>query len=573
MSKPGAAMNNQDPSTHDAPPREWWKEAVVYQIYPRSFLDTNGDGVGDLDGVTARLDYLKALGVEVIWLGPHYDSPNIDNGYDIRDYRKIMPEFGDMADFDRMLAEIKQRGMRLVIDLVVNHTSDEHTWFVESRKSRYNRFRDFYIWRDGRGGGPPNNYPSFFGGSAWTKDETSGQYYLHYFARKQPDLNWENSKVREEVYALMRFWLDKGVSGFRMDVIPFISKQNDLPDLRPEQLANPEYVYASGPRLHQYLREMNREVLAPYGAMSVGEAFGVGFEQAALFTDARRKELGMVFHFDIVRLDRLGWRKTAWTLPALKAVYSQIDGAAGTHGWNASFLTNHDNPRAVSHFGDDRPQYRVASAKALALMMLTQRATPFLYQGDEIGMTNYPFGGIEDFDDIAAKGVWRALVESGAVDGAEYVAHLRETSRDNARTPMQWTDEPHGGFTTGNPWLPVNPNFREINAATQISNPSSVYSFHQQLLALRRRTKALIYGRYCDIDPRHPSVFAYTRTLEDDRLLALINVASQSTYYVVPGDNRIGSALLDNGAGEPFATGVAAGVLAPWHAAVYRLAL
>jgi oligo-1,6-glucosidase len=565
--------NSQDASIRGAPPQEWWKEAVVYQIYPRSFLDTNGDGIGDLRGVTARLDYLKSLGVDVIWLGPHFDSPNADNGYDIRDYHKVMPEFGDMADFDGMLAGIKQRCMRLIIDLVVNHTSDEHTWFVESRKSRDSPFRDFYIWRDGRGGGPPNNYPSFFGGSAWTKDETSGQYYLHYFSQKQPDLNWENPRVREEVYALMRFWLDKGVSGFRMDVVPFISKRKGLRDLTREQLTNPENVYASGPRLHRYLQEMNREVLAPYGAMSVGEAFGVGFEQAALFTDARRKELGMIFHFDIVRLDRLGWRKTAWTLPALKAAYAKIDGAAGTHGWSASFLTNHDNPRAVSHFGDDSPQYRVASAKALALMMLTQRATPFVYQGDEIGMTNYPFVCIEDFDDIEAKGVWRELVENAAVDAAEYLAHLRQTGRDNARTPMQWSNGPNGGFTTGNPWLPVNPNFCEINAATQIGNPSSVYSFYQQLLALRRRTKTLIYGKYCDIDPKHPSVFAYTRTLGDDRLLVLINVASRSTHYVVPRDGRIGSVLLDNSAGEPLVAGVAAGVLAPWHAAIYRLPL
>jgi len=401
-------------TTLAARPTAWWKEVVVYQVYPRSFNDSNGDGIGDINGLTAKLDYLKRLGIDVVWLSPHFDSPNADNGYDIRDYRQVMAEFGTMADFDRMLEAMKARGIELIIDLVVNHTSDEHVWFAKSRRSRQNPHRDYYIWSDGQPDGtPPNNYPSFFGGSAWKFDSATGQYYLHYFDVKQPDLNWENPQVRAEVFDIMRFWLDKGVVGFRMDVIPFISNQSGLPDLTPDQLAHPELVYANGPHVHQYLQRLHQEVLAPYHVMSVGEAFGVTFEQAALFTDARRGELSMIFHFDAVRLDRDNWRKTEWTLPALKAVYTRIDQAAGLHGWTTSYLCNHDNPRAVSHFGDDSPAWRERSAKALATLMLTQRATPFLYQGDELGMTNYPFRSVEDYDDVAVRGQWVSLSKRG----------------------------------------------------------------------------------------------------------------------------------------------------------------
>jgi len=549
----------------------WWKDAVVYQIYPRSFMDSNGDGIGDLDGITSKLDYLKTLGIDTIWLSPHFDSPNADNGYDIRDYRKVMAEFGTMADFDRMLAEMKRRGIRLVIDLVVNHTSDEHRWFVESRRSRDNPYRDYYIWRDGKAdGGPPNNYPSFFGGSAWERDETTGQYYLHYFATKQPDLNWEHPEVRRDVFELMRFWLDKGVAGFRMDVIPFISKRDGLPDLTPRQLAHPEFVYADGPRTHDYLQAMHREVLAPYAAMSVGEAFGVTFEQAPLFTDARRGELSMIFHFDIVRIDRDNWRKTAWTLPQLKAVYARIDCTPGEHGWNTTFLCNHDNPRAVSHFGDDSPAWRARSAKALATLMLTQRATPFLYQGDELGLTNYPFERIEQYDDVEVKGLWRSLVEPGKVAGDELLAHLRQTSRDHARTPMQWSAERNGGFTTATPWLAVNPNHVELNAATQVDDEDSVYHHHRRLIALRRRTAALVHGAYHDIDPDHARVFAYTRTLGDERYLVLMNFGRAALDYALPQGVVVEVAVLDNGAGPCAGAGATGVRLAPWQATIYR---
>ena len=546
----------------------WWKDAVVYQIYPRSFLDTNGDGVGDLGGVTAKLDYLKMLGVDVIWLSPHFDSPNADNGYDIRDYRKVMKEFGTMADFDHMLAGLRERGMRLIIDLVVNHTSDEHEWFVASRRSRDDPHRDFYIWRDGKGDGPPNNYPSFFGGSAWEKDDATGQYYLHYFAKKQPDLNWENETVRAEVKDIMRFWLDKGVSGFRMDVIPFISKRDGLPDLTDEQLAAPEFVYADGPRIHRYLHDLNRTLLGPYGAMSVGEAFGVDFARAPLFTDARRGELSMIFHFDAVRLDRDGSRKKHWTLPALKAVYAAIDRSAGDHGWATSFLGNHDNPRVVSHFGDDSPEGREPSAKALATLILTQRATPFLYQGDELGMTNYPFRTIDDFDDIEAKGQWRELVETGRVTADEYLSHLRHTSRDHSRTPMQWSAGPSGGFTTGEPWLAVNPNAAKINAAAQVGDPNSVFAFYQRLIALRKAEPALVHGSFHDLDPEHAQVFAYTRTLDADRLVVVLNLSRAQLDYRLPGGLAIEEILLDS---APSANCGGTLSLPPWRALISRM--
>jgi len=556
--------------THDGTHgrQDWWKDAVVYQIYPRSFLDTNGDGIGDLDGVTAKLDYLKMLGVDVIWLSPHFDSPNADNGYDIRDYRKVMKEFGAMADFDRMLAGIRERGMRLIIDLVVNHTSDEHEWFVASRRSRDDPHRDFYFWRDGKGDGPPNNYPSFFGGSAWEKDDATGQYYLHYFAKKQPDLNWENASVRAEVTDIMRFWLDKGVSGFRMDVIPFISKRDGLPDLTDQQLAAPEHVYADGPRIHRYLHDLNRTALAPYGAMSVGEAFGVDFVRAPLFTDGRRDELSMIFHFDAVRLDRDGWRRKAWTLPALKAVYAAIDRSAGEHGWATSFLGNHDNPRVVSHFGDDSPEGREPSAKALATLILTQRATPFLYQGDELGMTNYPFRTIEDFDDIEVRGQWRELVETGRVQADEYLSHLRHTSRDHSRTPMQWSAGPNGGFTSGRPWLAVNPNAAKINAEAQIGDPRSIFAFYQRLIALRKGEPALVRGAFHDVDPAHPQVFAYTRTLDAEPLIVVINLSRARVDYRLPRRLAIHEILLDS---APSGHGGEALSLPPWRALIGRL--
>lgn len=460
---------------------QWWKQAVVYQVYPRSFADSNGDGIGDLRGVIEHVDHLAELGVDCVWLSPHFDSPNHDNGYDIRDYRAVMREFGTMADFDELLAVLTARGIRLVLDLVVNHTSDEHEWFVASRSSVHSPYREYYVWRDGRDGGPPNNYTSFFSGSAWEFDEATGQYYLHYFARQQPDLNWEHPAVRAEVYDLMRFWLDKGVAGFRMDVIPFVSKQPGLPDLVGPERRAPQEVYAKGPRLHEFLHEMHREVLAPYDAVAIGEAFGVTVDDSQLFTDSRREELSMIFHFDLMLMDNSpGRRRRPWTLQQFRRVLVEVDAACGPHGWPTAFLGNHDNPRAVSRFGDDHPDWRERSASALATVLLTLRGTPFVYQGDELGMTNFPFERIEQYDDVEVKGLWRTQVQTGRVTAEELLGELRHTSRDHARTPMQWTAAAHGGFTTGSPWLEVNPNHDVVNAEAQRADARSVFHHHRR---------------------------------------------------------------------------------------------
>ena len=511
--------------------RRWWKEAVVYQIYPRSFMDSNGDGIGDLPGILSRLDHLQALGVNVVWLGPHFDSPGADNGYDIRGYRQVLAAFGTMADFDRLLEGLKARGMRLILDLVVNHTSDEHPWFVSSKAGPNSPKRDFYIWCEDRRGGPPNNWPAIFGGSAWSQDKVSGQYVLNTFTPRQPDLNWETPALRAEVYDLMRFWLDKGVSGFRMDVIAFISKPADFTDMTPEALAHPERVYAGGPRLHAFLREMKREVLDRYDLMTVGEAFGLSSEQVEALTDGRTGELNMAIDFALVDLP-----PGAFSLPQFKEILARKDRLAGEHGWNAAFLGNHDQPRAVSHFGDDDPAWRAASSKALATVLLTQRATPFIYQGEEIGMANAPWSGIEEFDDVWAKTYWREQVETGRVPAEEALARLRRTGRDNARTPMQWSAAANGGFTTGKPWLKINPDFAEVNVEAQAGRGDSVLAHYRRLIALRRAEPALVYGAYTDIDPEHPAVFAYTRRLADKAFLVLANFSRAPVDYALPPD-------------------------------------
>jgi oligo-1,6-glucosidase len=557
----------------------WWKDAVVYQIYPRSFKDSNGDGIGDLNGITKKLDYIQKLGVNVIWLSPHYDSPNADNGYDIRDYRKVMAEFGTMADFDRMLAAIKQRHMRLIVDLVVNHTSDEHRWFVESRKSKDNPYRDYYIWRPGKpnpsapnGFDPPNNYPSYFEGSAWQFDPQTKEFYLHLFAVKQPDLNWDNPKVRDEVYGLMRFWLDKGVDGFRMDVIPLISKRPGLPDLTPEELKDPSTVFANGPRMHEYLQEMHRKALAPYDTMTVGEAIGTTLAQTPAIVDDRRHELNMIFNFDAVRTDMNGNMHQKPKLTDLKAIYTQHAKELDKHSWDTVFLSNHDNPRLVSSFGDDSPEFRVPSAKLLETMLLTLRGTPFLYQGDELGMTNYPFTKISEFDDIAIKNAYKTYVTSGKVPEAMFVGAVSKIARDNARTPMQWDATANGGFTTAEKaWLSVNPNYASINAAAELADPDSIYHFTQRMIALRHAHKALVYGDYLDLDPANPEVFAYTRTLGEERFLVVLNFASTSIAYNLPQGTLAGDLVLSNLSGvSPAEAHTAVLNLKPWEARVYR---
>jgi oligo-1,6-glucosidase len=540
----------------------WWKEAIVYQIYPRSFQDSNGDGIGDLRGIASRLPYLEQLGVNVLWLSPHFDSPNADNGYDIRDYRKVMTEFGTMADFDKLLQGIKQRHMKLIIDLVVNHTSDEHRWFVESRKSKDNPYRDYYFWRPGKNGGPPNNYPSFFSGSAWKLDPATNEYYLHYFAEKQPDLNWDNPKVRAEVYGIMRFWLDKGVDGFRLDVIPFISKDPKFPNLTPAELKCPEYTYTHGPHMHEYLHEMNQQVLSKYDLMTVGEAFGVTLAETPLLVDERRGELNMVFNFDAVRLNRNGAQWRDWTLPDLKAIYTRQYKALDAHSWNTIFLSNHDNPRVVSAFGDNSPE----SAKVLATLVLTLKGTAFIYQGDELGMTNYPFQRIEDFNDIEARNGYVAQVENGNVKAPAYLANLLKISRDNSRTPMQWDNSPNAGFSRAKKtWLPVNPNYNQINAEAEAQDPNSVFHYFQWLIAFRKRTPALVYGDYKDLDPQHPTVFAYTR----DKYLVLLNFSKQGIRYQLPQGAKAGYLIVSNQVG-PKEEHTSTLNLKPWEARIYQ---
>ena len=559
--KPAASVNGYQP--------KWWKEAIVYQVYPRSFKDSNGDGIGDLKGITSKLDYIQGLGVNVIWLSPHFDSPNADNGYDIRDYRKVMSEFGTMSDFDDLLKGIKQRNMKLIIDLVVNHSSDEHQWFVESRKSKDNAYRDYYIWRPAKDGKEPNNWTSFFSGSAWKQDPATGEYYLHLFAEKQPDLNWDNPKVRQEVFNLMRFWLDKGVDGFRMDVIPFISKREGLPDLPADSMTRPQYFYAMGPHLHDYLQEMNSQVLSKYDVMTVGEAFGVTVEQTPTLVDERRNELNMIFNFDAVRLNRNGNQWRDWTLPELKAVYTNLDQTSDVHIWNTVFLSNHDNPRVVSAFGDDSPGYRVASAKVLATMLLTLKGTPFIYQGDELGMTNYPFKSITEFDDIEVKNAWKANVLTNKISAEDYIANLRKTSRDNARTPMQWDASPNGGFTTApKAWLAVNPNYKDINAKQELADPNSIYHYFGQMAELRRKTPAFVYGDFKDVDPKNPKIFAYTRTLEKETYLVVLNFSESAVAYSLPAGLKAGQLVLSN-LGKPNDRGQVLN-LKGWEARIYK---
>ncbi|WP_263357631.1 glycoside hydrolase family 13 protein [Acidicapsa ligni] len=566
------AARAQTPATETTPNgyhRKWWKEAVVYQIYPRSFKDSNGDGIGDLKGITAQLDYIQQLGVNVIWLSPHYDSPNADNGYDIRDYRKVMAEFGTMDDFDAMLKAIKQRHMKLILDLVVNHSSDEHRWFVESSKSKDNPFRDYYIWKPGKNGGPPNNWTSFFSGSAWKKDPATGEYYLHLFAEKQPDLNWENPRVRAEVYDLMKFWLDKGVDGFRMDVIPFISKDQSFPDLTPAELEHPQFKYAMGPRLHEYLQEMNRNVLSKYDAMTVGEAFGVTLDQTPSLVDERRNELNMIFNFDAVRINQDNRTWKGWTLPELKAVYTRQDQNLDVHSWNTIFLSNHDNPRLVSSFGDDSPGNRIPSGKLLATMLLTLKGTPFIYQGDELGMTNYPFKSIEDFNDIAVINAWKESVVSGKESAETFLNGVRRVSRDNARTPMQWDNSTNGGFTTADKsWLAINPNYTQINAKQETADPDSIYNYYRQLIRLRSATPALTYGDYKDLDPANAKIFAYTRTLGNANYLIVLNFSSTPNEYRLPGKLSAGQLIFGNLKSKEQKTPTLH--LEPWEARVYK---
>ena len=512
----------------------WWQRAVVYQVYPRSFYDSNGDGIGDLNGVRAKLDYIRRLGVDVIWLNPIYKSPNDDNGYDISDYRAIMDEFGTMEDFDRLLAEAHEKGLRIVMDLVVNHTSDEHPWFIESRKSAESPYRDYYIWREGKDGNPPNNWGASFRGSAWERCEETGMYYLHTFSKKQPDLNWENETVRGEVYDLMRFWLDKGIDGFRMDVINYISKTPEMPDgpMMNRLYGNFRPYCLNGPRVHEFLQEMNREVLSHYDVMTVGETPGVSVEQAQRYTGPDEHELNMVFQFAHVNLDydeNGKWTLKRVPLDGLRRVLSEWQTGLHGKGWNSLYLNNHDQPRMVSRFGDDSTEaLRSASAKMLGVLMHMMQGTPYVYQGEELGMTNVAFPDISDYRDIDTLNAWNEMTGELGVSPEHMMACIHRRSRDNARTPMQWSAAPNAGFTTGTPWIGVNPNYETINAEAQENDPDSVLCFYRRLIALRRELEIITEGDYTLLLADHPQVFAYQRSWQGQRLYVICSFSAQT---------------------------------------------
>lgn len=531
---------------------EWWKEAVVYQIYPRSFMDSNGDGIGDLRGIISKLDYLQELGIDVIWLSPIYQSPNDDNGYDISDYYNIMDEFGTMEDFDELLKEAHKRGIKIVMDLVVNHTSDEHPWFIESRSSKDSPKRDFYIWREGKNGEPPTKWESFFSGPAWEYDEKTGEYYLHLFSKKQPDLNWENPNLRQEVYKMMKWWLDKGIDGFRMDVINMISKVYPLQEGKPKE--NSPYTdgspyYLNGPRVHEFLQEMNREVLSKYNIMTVGETPGVTPEIAQLYTGKDRNELNMVFQFEHVGLGdgpQGKWNNLPWSLVDLKKILSKWQTDIGD-GWNSLYWNNHDQPRVVSRFGNDK-EYRVESAKMLAACLHLMKGTPYIYQGEEIGMTNIKFNSIDDYRDIETINAYNQLVENGDWTHEQMMAAIHARGRDNARTPFQWNDRKHAGFTEGEPWIKVNPNYIEINAEKALKDPNSVFYFYQKLIKLRKQMPIIVHGSYRLLLEDDEQIFAYMREWQNEKMLVICNFSDQQPQFVLPDDmdNEKTELLLSN---------------------------
>jgi len=509
--------------------KTWWKESVVYQIYPRSFCDSNGDGIGDLNGITSKLDYLKELGIDVIWLSPVYKSPNDDNGYDISDYEDIMTEFGTMDDFDKMLAAAHERGIKIVMDLVVNHTSDEHPWFVESRSSKDNEKRDYYIWKEGKDGKEPTNWGSAFSGPAWKYDEKTDMYYLHLFSVKQPDLNWENPKVRKEVFDMMTRWCEKGIDGFRMDVISLISKPEGYPDAKVVGLYGDMGICANGPKVHDYLKEMNEKVLSKFDIMTVGETAGVTLEEAKKYANTDGSELNMVFQFEHMDLDggeKFKWSTKPMPLVPLKENLSKwqkgLDGVA----WNSLYFCNHDQPRIVSRLGDESDAYRELSAKCIATCLHMMQGTPYIYQGEELGMTNTVFNSVDDFRDLESVNAYRELVESGLYTDGDMFPKIAHKSRDNARTPMQWDDSDNAGFTTGTPWLMVNPKYKKINVKSQIDDENSVLNYYRKLTALRKNEAykdTIVYGEVIPYLENEHNLMAFYREGEKQTLLVLGN--------------------------------------------------
>lgn len=516
--------------------RQWWHSSVVYQIYPRSFKDSNGDGIGDINGIREKLDYLKELGIDVIWLSPVYKSPNDDNGYDISDYCDIMDEFGTMEDMDNLLKEANERGIKILMDLVVNHTSDEHKWFIEAKKSKDNEYRDYYIWRDSVDGNEPNDLGSTFSGSAWQYDETTGQYYLHLFSKKQPDLNWENEKVRNEVYKMMNFWVDKGIGGFRMDVIDLIGK---VPD---------EMITGNGPKLHEYLQEMNKAALEGKDLLTVGETWGATPDVAKLYSNPGRKELSMVFQFEHIGLDQIEgkekWDVKSLELLDLKKVLSKWQTELEGQGWNSLFWNNHDLPRIVSRWGNDK-EYRIESAKMLATLLHGMKGTPYIYQGEELGMTNVRFDDINDYNDIESLNMYKDRFSKGYSHN-EIMESIYAKGRDNARTPMQWDDSENAGFTTGTPWLAVNKNYDKINAKQCLQDENSIFNHYKKLIDIRKNNDTIIYGDYKLLCEDDENIFAYVRELNGDKILVVCNFYDKDVEFKFEGDFNYSKVLLSN---------------------------
>jgi len=559
--------------------RAWWKEAVVYQIYPRSFKDSDGDGVGDLKGIISKLDYIKSLGIDVVWLNPVYASPNDDNGYDISDYRDIMKEFGTMEDFDNLLNGMHDRGIKLVMDLVVNHCSSEHPWFIEARSSRENPYREYFHWWPAEKGKPAKRF-SFFdvNNDAWAYDSLTDSYYLHYFSVKQPDLNWENPVVRKEVYDMMKFWFDKGIDGFRMDVIPFISKDASFPELPGEYNGDMVRYYANGPHLHEYLQEMNREVLSKYDIMTVAEGAGITYKETLDFVDPDRKELNMAYHFDGMNIGYLPnqfkvMNPAGYDLLEFKRVYTLWDSVFEAKGWGTIYLGNHDQPRMVTRWGNDSAEFRDLSSKMLTTFLLTMRGTPYYYFGDEIGMANIKFDRIEDYRDIESINMYQQVKERGG-DLEKFLEAQKISARDNGRTPFQWDDSPNAGFTNGTPWLNVNPGYQSVNAEAQEHDPNSVLNYFRKLINLRKNNLTLVYGKYELLDKENPDVYSYTRELNGEVFLVMLNFKYQVSSFKVDLDLDLDIDIdieIDTVLAHNYPDPPSGNTLRPYEAVVYKM--
>jgi oligo-1,6-glucosidase len=552
--------------TPTPPEKKWWKEAIVYQLYPRSFKDSDGDGIGDLKGIISQLDYLKSLGIDAIWINPIYSSPNDDNGYDISDYRNIMKEFGTMADFDALLKGMHDRNIKLIMDLVVNHSSDEHEWFKQIRSSRTSPYRNYYHWWNKEDGKPPYRYSLFdINHDAWKYDSLTNAYYLHYFSRKQPDLNWENPKLRSEVHDIMKFWADKGIDGFRLDAFQFAAKDTTWPTFPKGFENNFVKYYAMGPDLHGYLQEMNRDVLSKYNVMSVAEGAGNSFEDAHNLVDANRKELNMAYAFDAVDLAK----PEGYSLMKFKEIFSKWDSAFASEGWLSIYLANHDQARLVSRFGNDTEAFRDLSSKMLTTFLLSMRGTTFYYNGDELGMTNAGFTKIEDYRDMATLNEYQNQKNHGG-DMQKFMKQVQFSCRDNGRTPFQWNSSANGGFTTGTPWIKINPNYKTLNAAAQEKDPNSCLNYFRSMVALRKSHPALVYGKYTLLDKSNPNVYAYTREYEGQKYLIVLNFTSKNAQSAI-NINTAGAKLLLGNYKDAPKNGKSSISLRPYEALVYKL--